>query len=235
VGFGFLLLRQHAKPFGLSIHEVTRGQFRQFVDDTGYKTDTEKNGGGSGFKDGVLGQGPQFHWNTDLGFTPPQTDSHPVVNVSWTDAKEFCLWLSEKEAMTYRLPSEAEWEFACRSGNEGRYCFGDDVAALRDHARLAYDSGIGATQVGQKLPNALGLFDMHGNVWEFCQDWHGKYRSGPEVDPIGPEAGVRPIGRGGTWGGSADMCRSAFRSSGAEGAYSAGFRVARTLSVDGGR
>lgn len=221
-------------PFGLSIHEVTRGQFRQFVDERDYKTEVERDGNGSGFKDGQMVFGPEFLWNTNLAFKPPQTDDNPVVNVSWNDAAEFCKWLSEKEGVTYRLPWEAEWEFACRSGNEGRFCFGNDEARLHDYAWLGDGFRIGAIPVGQMLENAFGLFDMHGNVWEFCQDWHAKYPANAETDPTGPDADASRAGRGGAWGGTAEMCRSAFRSNGDRGASSAGFRVARTLPVERG-
>ena len=220
------------KPFGIGIYEVTRGQFRQFVDATGYITESEKSSkGGTGFKSGAIADGLEFSWKTDLGFEPPQTDESPVVNVSWNDATEFCKWLSEKEGETYRLPSEAEWEFACRGGNPGRFCFGDDSALIHKYGWIGDGQRLGARRVGQGAGNPFGLFDMHGNVWEFCQDFHGPYPDMAVTDPTGPVSGDLRVGRGGTWGTYAELSRSAYRSSGNHGAYSAGFRVAKDLKL----
>lgn len=225
------------RPIAIGTYEVTRGQFRQFIDATGYKTSAEKDGkGGTGFKDSQFHEGVEFLWNSDLGFVPKETDEGPVVNVSWDDANEFCSWLSKKEGATYRLPYEAEWEFACRAGNAGRFCYGDDVAMLSDYAWLGDGKGVGARQVGQGLSNAFGLFDMHGNVWEFCDDWHGVYPGEPVIDPTGPATlhiPMKKVGRGGTWGSYRELCRSAYRSCGNTGAYSTGFRVTRTFPVSG--
>lgn len=234
--FGFLPFEapQHhvtlTKPFGMGVYEVTRGQFRQFVDATGYITEAEKNSkGGSGFRNNQFVEGPEFLWNTDLGFVPPQTDDSPVVNVSWNDAAEFCRWLSEKEGVTYRLPWEAEWEFACRGGSKGRFSFGDDTAHIDKYAWLGDGNRLGNRRVGEGAANSFGLYDMHGNVWEFCQDFHGAYADIAAIDPTGPAFGDLRIGRGGTWGTYAELSRSAYRSSGNTGAYSTGFRVARNL------
>ncbi len=220
------------KPFGMGVYEVTRGQFRQFVDATGYITEVEKNGkGGFGFKNRQYAQGPEFLWNTDLGFVPPQTDDCPVVNVAWNDASEFCKWLSEKEGITYRLPWEAEWEFACRGGNEGRFCFGDDVALLKAYGWHGDEHGLGAQNVGQCLGNSFGIYDMHGNAWEWCQDFHGPYPNMAVSDPIGPMLGNTRIFRGGTCASYDELCRSAFRCNGNSAADSSGFRVVRNLEV----
>jgi formylglycine-generating enzyme required for sulfatase activity len=220
------------KPFGIGIYEVTRGQFRQFVDATGYITESEKSGkGGTGFKSRAIVDGLEFSWKTDLGYEPPQTDESPVVNVSWNDAAEFCKWLSEKEGETYRLPSEAEWEYACRGGNPGRFCFGDDSALIHKYGWIGDGLRQGARRVGEGAGNSFGLFDMHGNVWEFCQDFHGPYPDMAVTDPTGPVSGDLRVGRGGTWGTYAELSRSAYRSSGNHGAFSAGFRVAKDLNV----
>ena len=121
------------KPFYLGKYEVTVGDFRRFVDDSGYKTQAETDGeGGWGYNPQTgqcEGRKPQFNWRNP-GF--PQTDNHPVLNVTWNDAVAFCQWLSRKEGKTYRLPTEAEWEYACRAETTTRYHNGDDPARLLD-------------------------------------------------------------------------------------------------------
>ena len=133
------------KPFYLGTYHVTRGQFRQFVADAGYKTDAEK-----GEKPGAWGWDPdkkvfgfseKYSWR-NAGFE--QTDEHPVVNVSWNDAVEFCKWLSKKESKTYRLPTEAEWEYACRAGTTTRYYSGDDPENAGHGRQCCGRSGQGA-------------------------------------------------------------------------------------------
>lgn len=186
-----------SKSFDLGATEVTLGQFRQFVEATGYVTDAEKNGGALGCfpeeKDYVdrFHQSPEVTWRTP-GFD--QTDDHPVVAISWNDAQAFCQWLSEKEDETYRLPSEAEWEYACRSGETTWYSWGENPDEAYQHAnvadgalesaqpkttsyqravKLGKDDGDGAVftaSTAQFLPNRWGLHDMHGNVWEWCED-----------------------------------------------------------------
>ena len=178
------------KPYYLSAHEVTVGQFRTFVEDANYKTDAEKRSGigqqGVAKTNGKIGwvSKPEFNWkNTGIS---KQTDQHPVVNVTWLDVAAFCRWLGKKEGRTYRLPSEAQWEYACRSGSTTRWCFGDNEAELKQYAW--YHVGPAPRSVGRKLPNAFGLFDMHGNIREWCSDWFTPdyYRSSPRNDPAGP-------------------------------------------------
>ena len=142
----------------------------------------------------------------------------PVEMVSWDDAQEFCRKLSElaeeKEAgRRYRLPTEAEWEYACRAGSAEKYCYGDDESRLGDYAWYRKNSDGKTHQVGQKKPNAWGLYDMHGNVWEWCADWYDReyYANSPTDDPTGPSEGSFRVFRGGgpLWG--AGVCRSACR------------------------
>jgi formylglycine-generating enzyme required for sulfatase activity len=126
--------------------------------------------------------------------------TNPVEAVSWNDATEFCKKLSEKTRQVVRLPTEAEWEYACRAGTQTAFSFGDDPAALGDYAKWAGNSGMRAHPVGWKKPNSWGLYDMHGNVLEWCADWYGEYPKGPVTDPSGPATGngYRVV-RGGSW------------------------------------
>ena len=117
--------------------------------------------------------------------------------LSWNDAVKFCEWLSRKEGKTYRLPTEAEWEWewACRAGRLAAYHFGDDSLALNDYAWGADNSGDRSHPVGSKKPNAWGLFDVHGNVAEYCHDWYGPYPIGRATDPQGPATGTTRVVR----------------------------------------
>jgi formylglycine-generating enzyme required for sulfatase activity len=171
------------RPFYLGVTEVTRGQFRRFVDEASYQTEAEKDGrGGYGWdeKTEKVEANPKFTWR-NAGFE--QTDHHPVVNVSWNDAQAFIAWLSRKEGKSYRLPTEAEWEYACRAGTTTRFSFGDDQEGLAAFGNIAdatakekypkwtwalagRDGYVYTAPVGRYNPNAWGLFDMHGNVWE---------------------------------------------------------------------
>jgi len=140
----------------------------------------------------------------------------PVERVSWKDALEFCQRLSvlaEKKSAEYRLPTEAEWEYACRGGTTTRYYFGDGAAQLGEHAWWAKNSGRKTHLVGQKKPSPFGLHDVHGNVFEWCQDWYaeGYYADSPPSDPSGPRQGTLRVCRGGSHFSSAMDCRAAVR------------------------
>ena len=141
---------------------------------------------------------------------------NPVENVSYDDAIGFIERLNdlpeEKAAgRSYRLPTEAEWEYACRAGSSTAYCFGDDEARLGEYAWYDKNSGIRTHPVGKKRPNGWGLYDMHGNVWEWCNDWYGEYPSGSVTDPTGASSGSFRVRRGGSWYNEAADCRSALR------------------------
>lgn len=249
------------KPFWIGTTEVTRGQWKEFVEGTGYVTTAEESG------EGIVGwaptpeeeplyqsrdfeKRPEFTWKNP-GFE--QEDDHPVVGVSWTDVQAFLKWLSEKEGATYRLPTEAEWEFACRAGMTTWFSFGDTPeGVVHQHANLANvelekhrkhaaerqwlidwetapdDGFVFTAPVGHYEANPFGLHDLHGNVWEWCQDlWLDTFykqfdrpqRTEPRltaVDPLNASElqsdsnRFRSI-RGGSWYNGPVICRSANR------------------------
>ena len=222
------------QPFYLGIHQVTRGQFGQFVEAARYQTDAEKDGkGGYGWNASSekWERNPKFTWRS-AGFE--QTDDHPVVNVSWNDARAFCDWLSKKEGQEYRLPTEAEWEYACRAGTTTRFSFGDDEKLLGQYAWYRGNSNNQTHPVGEKKANAFGLHDMHGNVWEWCMDWCGVdyYKTSPASDPPGPGLGEGRVFRGGSWSLAAEDCRAAYRNwfSPSDANHDLGLRLARVPS-----
>jgi formylglycine-generating enzyme required for sulfatase activity len=175
----------------------------------------------------------QGQWKAVMGNNPSRFkgDNRPVEQVSWNDCKEFIRKLNRHEGGNkYRLPTEAEWEYACRAGTTTRFCFGDSDSRLDDYAWYSGNSSSKTHSVAQMRPNAWGLYDMHGNVWEWCQDWYDKnYPSGHVTDPEGPSSGSARVGRGGGWGFDARGCRSAFRCYGTPGSRLSflGFRLAR--------
>ena len=143
-----------------------------------------------------------------------QSDEYPVVQVNWNDAVAFCEWLSRKSGASCRLPTEAEWEYACRAGTTTLWHCGNSDATLQEYAWFAANASRKIHPVAQVKPNAWGLFDMHGNVWEWCGDWHDDsyYQNSPPADPLGPmiTSSYRVI-RGGSWIVPASSCRSAYR------------------------
>ena len=157
----------------------------------------------------------QGQWQAVMGDNPSnfkKGDTYPVETVSWDDCQAFIKKLNQKEGVQlYRLPSEAEWEYACRAGSTTKYCFGDNEDGLNEYAWY-YDNSDGKTHpVRQKKPNGWGLYDMHGNVDEWCQDYFGDYPSGAVTDPMGPSSGSYRVLRGGSWNDDAGLCRSANR------------------------
>jgi len=139
--------------------------------------------------------GFQLPWDAGWGM-----GKRPMIYVSWDDANNFALW------MDCRLPTEAEWEYACRAGTNTPYNTGNTLT--KTQANIEGDKTM---PVGSFKPNAWGLHEMHGNVVEWCSDWYGDYPSGPQTNPSGPSSGKERVTRGGGWGSSADLCRSAFR------------------------
>lgn len=220
-----------SKPFYMGTYEVTVGDFKEFVAATGYKTIAQsKRQGGQGYDGSKFAISTAFSWQ-NTGFE--QDDDHPVVNVTWQGAVRFCKWLSSKEKVTYRLPSEAEWEYACRGGSTSMYYNGNESGALTSIANVADTSLQGklnkktfkqgkvntsddcafTNRVGQYLPNEFGLHDMTGNVAEICQDWFEKeyYAKSPAIDPPGAEQGEKRVVRGGGWLDDAYGCRTSYR------------------------
>lgn len=228
------------RPFYLGKYEVTVGQFRKFLETSGYRPESEADGtGGYGYNpaydpattergDAFDGRDPRYSWRNP-GFH--QTEDHPVVNITWNDAVAMAEWLSRAEGRRYRLPTEAEWEYACRAGTITRYYSGNSPSTLsaiantfdaaaapywpqwKDFA-LAEDDGVAFTApVGSFSPNAFGLYDMLGNVWEWVSDWYSEtyYAESPLVDPTGPAYGHQRVRRGGSWHTWSLYARSTFR------------------------
>jgi len=235
---------QLTRAFFLSDREISVGQFQQFISDAKYPT----------------GEKPEKWQGVDATISP--TPDHPVQQVNWDDAVLFCNWLSRKEgrspcyertgkkvtvklgdseyvsddwrlvadATGYRLPTEAEWEYSCRAGTTTEYASGGDEEILRKYAVLNVTR---AASGGSKLPNAWGLFDIHGNVYEWCWDGYGQYDvKSPSVDPTGAAVFPGRVIRGGSWFSSADDARASFRSrfSPWYRNFILGFRVARGQS-----
>jgi formylglycine-generating enzyme required for sulfatase activity len=187
---------QITKAFQISVCEVTQDQYQQVMNETPWKGQPLTREGGH----------------------------IAATYVSREQAAGFCEKLSELENATYRLPTEAEWEYACRAGTTSNYSFGDDGEVLDGYAWFDQNSYKAGEQyahaVGQKLPNAWSLYDMHGNVWEWCSDFHGSYgeqlkrsKGGKLVDPKGPESGWQHVWRGGGFSENGMNLRSASRNS----------------------
>jgi len=217
------------QPFFMGTHDVTVGQFRRFVEAAKYRTEAESDGRGAFSREtSAWAQRPDRNW---LKVEFAQEDDHPVVNVSSKDADAFCKWLSGREKKTYRLPSEAEWEYACRAGGQTAFTFGATLEAK--HANYI-SSGGKTTRVGAFPPNAFGLFDMHGNVSQWCAE---TYTDGYRRDRFGSDALLpadRPgIARGGSWFSASSACRCAYRDNPAREYRSSalGFRVVCEVSA----
>ena len=195
------------QDFYLGIHEVTQDQWKRVMNTQPWATAVKTN--------------------TKVG------KQYPATWVSWEDAVAFCKQLSRLENKTYRLPTEAEWERACRGGKQTRFSFGDDLSQLPKHDWIDANSFQAkqpyAHQVGQKLSNPYGLFDMNGNVMEWCSDWYAKdfFRTASNVNPVNLRAGSQRVARGGSWFNLPYDCRAASRVSYEPGFASSflGFRI----------
>jgi formylglycine-generating enzyme required for sulfatase activity len=157
----------------------------------------------------------QGQWQAVMGSNPSHftgDPSRPVENVSWDDVREFVRRLNGLEGgAAYRLPTEAEWEYAARAGTTNRWSFGDEMSQLGRYAWYDENAEGQTHPVGQLQPNPWGLYDIHGNVWEWVQNWYGKYTGSTAVDPAGPSSGSDRVYRGGSWRYTLRFCRSAFR------------------------
>jgi len=178
----------------------------------------------------------QREWKAVMGNNPSEFkgDDLPVESVSWADCQRFIRKLNSREnGHEYRLPTEAEWEHACRAGSEGRYCFGDDEGRLSKYAWYRANSNKETHPVGKKRPNRFGLHNMHGSVWEWCEDWVDRdyYERSPKVDPKGPKSGSYRVIRGGNWSSVTGGCTSANRNyrSPDSRIYLLGFRLVRSV------
>ena len=208
-----------SKPFLMGATEVTIGQFKKFAAGSGYRTEAEQAETAAKAappQTAAPGEPPPpapkpLHLYLSPGY--PVTDDSPAAMITWNDAVAYCKWLSDQEKTTYRLPTEAEWEYACRAGTTTQYSFGDDVALLEQFGWYKENSGGKSQPVATKPANPFALHDMHGNLWEWCADyWDEKgYEKSSPNDPIGPIAGSARVIRGGAWYGSASHCRSAAR------------------------
>ena len=222
------------KGYYIGVCEVTVGQFEKFVAATNYRPSSDQGKGGTGYNQSSKWfevEGKQYTWRSP---GVKQGPDHPVVNVGYDEAIAFCAWLTKREGKKYNLPTEAQWEYACRAGTKSRYSCGEDDGDLRDSANIAdlslkpfldpeqiknwgfapWDDGHPfAAPVGSFKANAFDLRDMHGNVREWCRDWykHDEYERGNCKDPAGPLQGSSRCVRGGSWNRGPYSCRSAYR------------------------
>jgi formylglycine-generating enzyme required for sulfatase activity len=163
----------------------------------------------------------QVQWESVMGDNPSEFKgdaNSPVESVSWSDVQRFLAKLEEQDSgVRYRLPTEAEWEYAARAGTTTAYSFGDDASQLGEHAWYDENSGDKMYPVGQLKANGWGLHDMHGNVWEWVQDWYGDYTAATADAPAGPVSRANRVIRGGSWRNLARNCRSSNRRHGTPG------------------
>ncbi|RKZ52810.1 MAG: hypothetical protein DRR00_07070 [Candidatus Parabeggiatoa sp. nov. 3] len=198
--------------FAMGRYEVTVGEFRLFVDATGYQTEAEKGKGCVVYRDGLWQYVKEANWR-NASFT--QTDNHPVTCVSWHDATAYLDWLSEQTGKPYRLPTEAEWEYAARAGTETKYWWGNEIGTnlANCYSSGSEWSGKQTAPVGSFQANPFGLYDTVGNLWEWCADpWHSNYQGAPTDGRIWDrsDTSLRLL-RGGSFDNVPENCRAANR------------------------
>ena len=240
------------KGFAMARSAISIGQFRDFVRASGYVPESQSKGGGSVYDEqsGGLRDDASVTWQDDYAGKPGQ-DRLPVINVSWNDAKAYTDWLSKRTGKTYRLPSEAEFEYALRAGSTSRYWWGDDAPSSklenltggndRSGSGRRWSNAFGGYKDGYWGPaptmsfsaNPFGLYDMGGNVSEWVADcWHDNYIRAPRTAEAWVNPGcTRRVIRGGSWGSAPEMVRSAYRQGAPADLRNArvGFRVVREL------
>lgn len=223
------------QPFYLGVHEVTVAQFRRFVNATKYQTVAETDGRGGGIWDSnsrkVIHR-VAFNWRNPRP-NHVARDQEPVTQITPTDAIAFCKWLASLDGFPYRLPTEAQWEYACRAGTETKWTFGNDPDLLAQHAWFAGNADKQIQPVGLLEPNPWGFHDMAGNAWEFCSDLYAPYDDQPQVDPQGGLHGNRWVRRGGSWDTADSLAstRSSARSFKSSPYFTCGFRVCFDAAV----
>lgn len=175
------------KDFYIGKYEVTVEQFAKFIDETGYKTDAEKSDSSLICADGMKSykKGVNWRFNSQGTLYDKQEYDHPVAHVSWNDAKEYCKWFSEKSGNNVRLPSETEWEYAARGGNLSRGSKYSGSNVITEVAWYDANSNYATQPVGKKKANELGIFDMSGNVYEWCSTWYSNF--GSEASDVNDE------------------------------------------------
>jgi formylglycine-generating enzyme required for sulfatase activity len=220
--------KQHevvVSDFFIGMHTVTIAQFENFISETGYKTDADKSGGSYLWNGKKAVKKNGVNWKDNIEGKVENKKKKPVLHVSWNDAKEYCKWLSEKYCKNFRLPTEAEWEYACRANTDTPFNTGENLTTEQsnyngNYPYKNYSKGIyreNTTEVGSFPANSFGLYDMHGNVWEWCEDWYDEnyykkcYEKGIVENPTGSENGDFRVLRGGGWRSYAVLCRSASR------------------------
>jgi len=227
--------RRHVSldSFAIDAYEVTNREFEQFVEATGYITDAEKRGQGWIWDKGWREQqGANWRHPNGPSSSIERIMDHPVVQVSWNDADAYCRWRRK------RLPTEAEWECSCRAGTKTRYSVGNTIA--HDDANYSgtgkVDRWEGTSPVGSFPSNPWGLYDMHGNVWEWCQDFYDEnfYKRIPQSNPVNQTEGPYRVMRGGAWDYCATGMRSASRAADAPNSAgnARGFRCAVSVRAE---
>jgi len=207
---------------GMKFQKIPKGKFsRALLKDEGEREDDQVRHEVEITKDFHIGttEVTPEQWYKVIKTKPwkgKEGDDIAASYITWNEAKKFCEKLTEleaKEKRKYRLPTEAEWEYACRAGTQTSYSFGDIGTELDKYAWYRESKPNHASQVALKKHNQFGLYDMHGNVWEWCSDWYDEnyYENSPDKDPQGPKNGTKRVCRGGSFKAPADECRSAYR------------------------